>query len=239
MFTPMILSIPTLILPLVISPPGDCQFGRLGDAASDERALAAFEVAVEDYMVLHRRLERAWPPALFLADPEQAESAAEALRAALRDARPQAVQGGLFTPDVADVIRFRLAQAIRDEEYDLALITWPPEADDRDLRWTPVVNEPLPWGVSGMKWPFFAVLPPLPPELAFRFIGRDLVLVDVHANFVVDILDLALPMAVPTRPAARPMPPAGEEFHGCWPDQTPDVLDRDDVKEREGRESVE
>jgi hypothetical protein len=35
-------------------------------------------------------------------------------------------------------------------------------------------------------------LPPLPDELQYRIVGRDLVLVDVHANLVVDILREAL-----------------------------------------------
>lgn len=218
MFSPIILSIPALLFPLVIPPTADCQFGRLGDPAADERAIAAFEVAIKDYVELHRRLERAWPPGYLFGDPQYAEAAAEALRTALRDARPQAVQGGLFTAEVADVFRMRIAQALREGDYDLAVIMWPSEEDDTIARWRPVVNQPIPWGTSGMKWPFLAVLPPLPPELAYRFIGRDLVLVDVHANLVVDILDLALP-AHPAAPFdEEELVPPGEEFEGCRPE---------------------
>jgi hypothetical protein len=36
-------------------------------------------------------------------------------------------------------------------------------------------------------------LPPLPEELAYRIVGRDLVLVDSKANLVVDLLHEALP----------------------------------------------
>jgi len=36
------------------------------------------------------------------------------------------------------------------------------------------------------------VLPALPPELQYRMVGRDLVLVDVHASLIVDILPQAL-----------------------------------------------
>ena len=38
-----------------------------------------------------------------------------------------------------------------------------------------------------------AALPPLPHELQYRFVGRDLVLVDTHADLVVDILRNAVP----------------------------------------------
>jgi hypothetical protein len=36
------------------------------------------------------------------------------------------------------------------------------------------------------------VLPALPPELQYRFLFRDLALIDVHANLIVDILPEAL-----------------------------------------------
>ena len=86
-----------------------------------------------------------------------------------------------------------------------------------------------------MKWPA------LPPELAYRFVGRDLVLVDVHANLVVDILDLALPTIAFTGLAVEPFLPAdGEfeslpldgEFEGCRPEDFPATLDRRDPNER-------
>jgi hypothetical protein len=232
MLSAMVLSIPTLVLPLVIAPPRDCQHERFGDTAQDARALASFEQSVEHYVALHRRLERAWPPGWFFADPEQAEMAAEALRTALRDARPQAAQGSFFTPAVADVFRWRIANALRDDDCDPAVIGWPP-ADDEDIdQWKPVINQPIPWGVSGVRWPTLAMLPPLPPELAYRFVGRDLVLVDVHANLVLDMLDLALPTVAFTGFAVEPFLPAEGEFEACWPDELPAALDRRDPNER-------
>jgi hypothetical protein len=43
-------------------------------------------------------------------------------------------------------------------------------------------------------WPsMLAGLPQLPPELEYRFLGRHLILVDVLANVVVDVLYDALP----------------------------------------------
>ena len=36
-------------------------------------------------------------------------------------------------------------------------------------------------------------LPELPPELEYRFVGRDLVLVDILGNVVVDVLRDAVP----------------------------------------------
>ena len=58
----------------------------------------------------------------------------------------------------------------------------------------PRINEPFPWELGSAMWPsFLAVLPPLPDELQYRFADRDLVLVDIHSDLVVDILVNALP----------------------------------------------
>ena len=61
-----------------------------------------------------------------------------------------------------------------------------------DAAW-PAVNGRFPWMRGAAMWPcIIDALPPLPDELQYRIVGRDLVLVDVHANLVVDILREAL-----------------------------------------------
>ena len=194
MLTPVLLAIPTIVLPVLLSSPtGDCQFERMGDPAADARAVASFEIAVNDYASLHRRLERAWPPMWFISDLEQADSVAKAFRAVLRAARPQATRGSFFAPDVADLFRFRMSGAIREQNLDLEAMTSLAEETGTESWWTPVINEPLPWGGAGTPWPIFEALPALPLELEYRLVGRDLVLLDVRANMVIDILDLAVP----------------------------------------------
>jgi hypothetical protein len=55
------------------------------------------------------------------------------------------------------------------------------------------VNDRFPWLAANAMWPLMiAALPPLPEELEYRFVGRDLVLLDVHAGLIVDILPNAL-----------------------------------------------
>jgi len=194
MLTPVLLTISAVVLPgLLSSPTRDCQFGPLGDPAADARALARFERAVNDYAGLHRRLVRGWPPMWFISDLEQVEEAAREFRAMLRDARPQAAQGGFFTPGIAEILRFRLARALRERSIDLQALTAPVDEAETDGWWTPVVNERLPWNGLGTLQPLLETLPPLPFELEYRLIGRDLVLLDVRANMVVDVLDLAVP----------------------------------------------
>jgi hypothetical protein len=50
-------------------------------------------------------------------------------------------------------------------------------------------NGRFPWRRGAAMWPcVLDALPQLPYELQYRLIGRDLVLVDTHADLVVDIL---------------------------------------------------
>lgn len=198
MFASLMLTIPALVVPLLQAPTTrDCQFGRLGDPAEDARSVAAFTDAVEAYADLRRMFDRGLFPEWMEADREQAEFVAAELAATLRDTRPNARIGDFFKPAVAELFRFRIATALREHNYDLAALT---ATDDGEggvpefLR--PTVNRPLPWGVGGAFWPAAVqALPLLPRELEYRFVGRDLVLLDTRSNLVIDILELALPTA--------------------------------------------
>ena len=156
MLTPVLLTFPTLLLPMLLSSPTrDCRFERMGDPAADARAIGVFESAVNDYASLHRRLERAWPPMWFISDLEQVESIAKEFRAVLRDARPQAARGGFFTPDVADLFRFRMAGTVREQNLDLEAMTSLADEAGTESSWTPAINEPLPWAGAGTLSPVF------------------------------------------------------------------------------------
>jgi hypothetical protein len=61
------------------------------------------------------------------------------------------------------------------------------------------VNGQLHWNSGPMIWnPVLSHLPELPPELEYRFVGRDLVLVDVLGSVVVDVLRESLPISEPS-----------------------------------------
>lgn len=199
MFATLILAIPALVVPL-LQPPAtrDCRFGRLGDPVQEARAVAAFTDAVEAYADLRRMFDRGLPPEWMAADFEQAEFEAAELAAMVRDTRPNARIGDLFKPAVADLFRLRIAAALREHSDGVAALI-ATDDDEGDAPAFPrlTVNGPLPWGVGVAFWPAAVeALPVLPRELEYRFVGRDLVLLDTRAHLVVDILELALP-AVP------------------------------------------
>lgn len=186
-----------LQLPLALSPhpvPPTCQLEVLPPAVLEERVLRGFDLGINQYVRLHRRLERSLPPEHLFDDSEDMSMATDALHAALADARPNAREGSIFTPAVAYVFSARLERAIDSlgrtpAEVWMAInrgyISGVPE-----IR----VNDRFPAILYARVWPaLLDALPALPDELQYRFVDRDLVLVDVHADLVVDILRDALP----------------------------------------------
>jgi hypothetical protein len=199
MLISMLVQIPVLALSLVAVPPPtiDCLLEKT-DARTDELALAHFRKTVNRYVELHRRLEAGLPSRTMSSDAEQNQRAVDALAAAIRDARLSARPGSVFTPQVADVFRRRIATAVRDVECDIATLL--DEMEEAGLPGVPppVINGSLPWGLGDVPWPSILWrLPRLPDELEYRFVGRHIVLLDVHANLVVDILENAVPWYAP------------------------------------------
>jgi hypothetical protein len=188
----IVLQVPLALVP--VPTPPTCQLDVLSPAALEERVVHDFDRRIDQYVRLHRRLERGLPPEHVFGDFEDMSEAVDALHAALVDARPNATAGMFFTPAVADLLSARLAQAIVKSGHtpaqawiamNLGYVSGIPE---------PQINGRFPATRYVRVWPaLLAALPALPEELEYRFVGWDLVLVDVHADLVVDILKNALP----------------------------------------------
>ena len=181
----------TLAAVLTAPPLGHAQ---LTAARRYEACLASFEARVDEYWALHRRLERLVAPEVSFGDPHVDHAARLALADLLRAARPGAAEGDLFTPDVAEVFRVRIVHALRATGRTVAELRRAAEEDEWPGLALPVVHGAFDWRWDSVMWPsvIFA-LPPLPADLEYRFVGADLLLVDIHANLVVDILRGALP----------------------------------------------
>lgn len=157
----------------------------------DTRAIVEFQRAADDYAFMHRRIERRQPPLEVTADVDTLGRSIAAMAEAIRVARPGAREGDLFAAPVRPILRARIVQAMRLHEVTVADLA----AEIADPAPAPLaVNGDMPWRQTGSVPPcVLEVLPPLPPELQYRFVGTDLVLADVHASLVVDILrDAAL-----------------------------------------------
>ena len=180
-----------LLLPAgLTAPTQDCTLDRLTATPADHEAVAAFRAAADDYAALHRRLDRALMVVHYSSWSDEGDMERETLGEVIRAARPQSRRGTIFNGAVTELIRFRLGRAVwlqryRDAETLAEAAAQPLEPPrvhdgwfgDDQARWEPLVSE----------------LPALPEELEYRFTGRHLVLIDAHAQLVVDVLADALP----------------------------------------------
>ena len=146
---------------------------------------------VDEYVGLHRRLEGPLPPEVVTADPAALFESKRALAAAIRAARADAQQGEIFSPAMADYFRILVAEALREGRVEnlLAIVE-----DENEVHIPAAVNVDYPAGRSISMMPpcLLAALPPLPAELEYRFVGRDLILWDVHAGLIVDFVPNAI-----------------------------------------------
>ena len=102
---------------------------------------------------------------------------------AIRAARPDARSGDLFTAAVQVALRVRIARALRANGYTFA------DVYDREASLR--VNDSFARAAAKPVLPcILEALPRLPSELEYRIVGTDLVLIDVHAGLIVDILPL-------------------------------------------------
>ena len=157
------------------------------------KAIAEFQEEVDDYVELHRKLERTLPPVPREAAPEAIDRHQRALEKLIQQERRDAKVGDIFESDVRPVLRKLLH----------AIFTGP---DGRKLR--NAVNEDNPGPavrlrvngrypdsipLSTVPAQILKTLPPLPEELEYRFIEDKLILLDAHAHIIVDYLIGAVP----------------------------------------------
>jgi hypothetical protein len=160
-----------------------------------EARLEHFASAVAAYMTLRESVTQPLPPLEISPDFDQVFLAVDAMAAAISAARPSAKEGDIFDPETGALLRQRIRHALRAPGCDAR--GDPGVADGADAPATarrPIVHDRFDWGAgSSMSWCLLDVLPTLPEELQFRFVNRDLVLVDIDADLVVDVLPDALP----------------------------------------------
>jgi hypothetical protein len=129
------------------------------------QAVSEFTANVALYLEVHRLLASPLSSLSRWADPEQTLQLREAHRKAIVDAHIATPRGDVFTPRVAAYMRHQILNAA----YSATM-----SGDDVQLA-------------------AIEKLPRLPLVLEYRFVDRDLVLLDKEIDQVVDVLDEALP----------------------------------------------
>jgi hypothetical protein len=159
----------------------------------DSRTIGEFSKSVDDYGKLRKRAQAGLPAR------KSGESAADikqyqaALAQKIRGERSQAKPGEIFTPPVSQLFRKLIATPLQSSEGDKIRASLRHAEPVRGLNLE--INQQYPAEAPLQSTPptLLVDLPRLPPELEFRVVGRDLVLLDTTANLIVDLLPDALP----------------------------------------------
>ena len=148
---------------------------------------AAFSAQIETYLTLRHSLEEGLPPLMVTGDPADIGRAERPLARRIRIARAGATQGDLFTPDVgADFRRVLLLET--DSQTRAAIMDENPGAFSIQING----SYPKERSLSTVPANILAVLPRLPDDIQYRFLGTHLVLHDTRANVVLDRLPCAI-----------------------------------------------
>lgn len=151
-----------------------------------------FEKRVTDYMNLHKSLAKGLPASKPTAEPQIILDRQKELAQKIREARRQAGQGAIFTPEISKEFR-RLLGFAREGKND-ARIKKSLERSE-PVRVTLHVNDAYPADLPLQSTPptILMNLPALPMELEYRIASHALVLRDATANIVVDLIANVVP----------------------------------------------
>ena len=159
---------------------------------ADKAAVETFEKQVKGYIELRNKARDNAPKLSKDSTPEQIHAYRTTLEQSIRNARPNAKRGEFFRPETADFIRRTLKiefqgkdrRELRDQIFET-------ETQGVVLR----VNYPYAQTaeLSEMPATLLTKLPQLPKELRYRFVGRNMLLVDRESDLIIDYMPEALP----------------------------------------------
>lgn len=157
-----------------------------------EAAVREFRERVKQYVKLREEVEGKLPKLSPDSQPEKIEVHQKAFVTAIQVARAEAKPGDLFTAEIVAHIR----RIIRTEFTGARLKELVETALKADTKGVPVkVNSAYPEAKEMMDMPptLLLKLPELPKQLRYRFVGRNLLLVDREAQLSIDYMTGALP----------------------------------------------
>jgi hypothetical protein len=170
----------------------------LAQSAGTPEALKEFNDRIKKYVELHKRVKADLPPMKPTTDPTKIAVHEAAMDAALREARAGAQQGDIFIPAMQpyfiQLVRGELKGAAGTKAREM-IKDGNPTMEGDPAKISVKVNGMYPGDapLSTVPPDLLRKLPPLPPELEYRFVGRHLILRDVAANLIVDYILNAAP----------------------------------------------
>lgn len=159
---------------------------------TDKVAVKRFEQRVKNYVKVRNAVKAKLPKLSKRATPEQIESYRKGFEDKLRVARAGAKPGDVFNTEGSDYIRRTLKTNFKgSDRVQLREIVF--DAETAGVKLRVAYPYPEPAELSEMPATVLLNLPQLPPEVKYRFVGRNLLLVDRDNNLIIDYMLNALP----------------------------------------------
>jgi hypothetical protein len=158
---------------------------------AQEQILSDFGTRVRNYVEFRKKQAGSSPKPTNSA--AKLDESRKQMANGVREARSQAKQGDIFTPEIASYFRRQIARSLAGAHG--AKI----RASLRDAEpvksFKPEVNETYPQALPRQSTPpsLLMNLPLLPKELEYRIVDHDLLLLDANTNMIVDFISAAIP----------------------------------------------
>jgi hypothetical protein len=180
---------------VAVSVPAATAIGRAQDRPrvnQDALLIEEFTKRVQDYVELHRKLERTLPDLPDKPTSVELDTHERAMARLITQARARAQQGDIFTKAVRAFFGRQLLRALAGPDgNDIRNEIMDDNPGRIQLRVNSRYPDEIPLATTPLQ--ILAELPKLPDELEYRFIGQRLILLDAHARLVVDYIEDGLP----------------------------------------------
>ena len=178
--------------PAAVAAPGGAQ-ATPQRVNPNAKAIADFQEEVNEYVELHRTLEKTIPAVPRDATPEMIDKYQRDLGRLIQQARKNSHVGDIFERDARPVLRKLLAGLFNGPDGKKLRMAVNEENPGESVKL--VVNGRYPDTIplSSVPPQVLQTLPHLPVELEYRFIQSTLILLDVHAHIIVDYMTGAIP----------------------------------------------
>ena len=163
--------------------------------ADDAAAFKEFSARVQAYLTLQKSIESSLPALKPTDLPEMITAHQQVLARKIREARPHAKAGDLFTSAAREAFRHASRAVLAGPGSANSRAYMQSGAPDPAMRLTVNGIYPDTEPITALSPELLAAYPPLPAGVAYRVVGRTLIVIDVESRLVVDIARLILPPA--------------------------------------------
>lgn len=153
----------------------------------DAAGFKEFADRVQTYLTLRKTVEASLPALKPTDLPEMIAAYQQALARKLREARPKAEAGDIFTSAAREAFRHTSRAALAGPDSANARAYMEKGAASQRMRLTVNGIYPDTEPITALSPELLAAFPPLPVEVAYRIVGRTLILVDVKSRLIVDV----------------------------------------------------